>query len=175
MTLPLTSAHAPLMAYGDADMNTAAAVINLDDQPHPADAPKTGPITVIDEDGTVTVVDEDADLGGGLPARAIMQPDGTVILPLRKPVALTVRSAQHGDRTETYDKLTFRGLVGADIRAVSAASEASRPIVLIARATGIREAVMNALFDRMSGADIMDAQECVQHFLGSGSKTKTRS
>ncbi|WP_323034525.1 phage tail assembly protein [Pararhodobacter sp.] len=156
-------------------MTKDAAIINLDDLPNEDAGRDTGPATVIDEDGTVTVVDEDAELGGGLPVRAILNPDGTVTLPLRKPVALTVRSARHGDRTETYDKLSFRGLVGADIRAVSAASEASRLIVLMARATGIREAVMNALFDRMDGGDIMDAQECVQHFFGNGKQTKTRS
>ena len=155
-------------------MNTTTT-INLDEQPYGGDTLSSAPAVVVDEDGTTTVVDEDAELGGGLPVRAILNRDGTVTLPLREAVPLTVRSATHGERTQTYDKLTFRRMRGADIRAVTAASDDSRPVVLMARATGISPMVMNALFDRMDGADIMDAQECVQHFFGSGKKTKTRS
>lgn len=129
---------------------------------------------VIDEEPGAGVIDEDAELGE-LPARAIRNPDGTITLPLRKPVTLTIRNSRGGERAEAYEKLTLRDLTGADFRAIQAASPAAQPIVTLARATGIREAVMNALYDRMAASDIVDAAACAFSFLGDGAKAKTRA
>lgn len=135
---------------------------------------KPAAVHVIDEEPGAGVVDEDAELGE-LPARAIRNPDGTITLPLRKPVTLTIRNSRGGERAETHEKLTLRDLTGADFRAIQAASPAAQGIVTLARSTGIREAVMNALYDRMVAADIVDAAACAFSFLGDGAKAKTRA
>jgi len=145
----------------------------------PAKSPATAPTTTViveEEPGAgAGVVDEDAALGGELPAKAIRNPNGTITLPLRKPVTLTIRNARGGERTETYEQLILRDLNGADFRAIQAASPAAQGVVTLARATGIREAVMNALYDRMAAADIVDAVACAYSFLGDGAKAKTRT
>lgn len=133
--------------------------------PDPAAPPLRG--VVIDEDPGL-VVDEEQDLVGGLPARAVRNADGTVTLPLRYPVALTVRSSAGATRTETYAELTFHRLTGADIRALQSASKESQPALLLARSSRTREAVMSAVFDRMDAADIADASLVVESFFGAG-------
>lgn len=152
------------------------STIIIDDEP--AKSPATAPTTVIVEEepgAGAVVVDEDAALGGELPARAIRNPNGTITLPLRKPVTLTIRNSRGGERAETYEELILRDLTGADFRAIQAASPAAQGVVTLARATGIREAVMNALYDRMTGADIVDAAACAMSFLPDGAKAKART
>lgn len=144
-----------------------ADVIDLDDeQPRPLAS------AVIAEDGASdAVVVEDAELGADLPARAIRNEDGSITLPFRFPVSVTIKSAQHGTRSERYEKLTFHRLTGADLRAVDAASAASKGVVMLARSARIRESLMGGLFDRMDGADIVDATACVGSFFPNGAKT----
>lgn len=129
---------------------------------------------VTEEEPGAGVIDEDAQLGD-LPARATRNADGTITLPLRKPVTLTIRNSRGGERSQTFETLTLRDLTGADFRAIQAASPAAQPIVTLARSTGTREAVMNALYDRMAAADIVDAAACAFSFLGDGAKAKTRA
>jgi hypothetical protein len=134
------------------------------------DGPALPALPIVDETGAA-IVDEDADLQGSLPARAIRNGDGSITLPLLMPVTLTVRSAQRGTRSETYSVLTLHPLVGADLRALQAASKESGAVVMLARSARIREGVMNVLFDKMSGRDITEASEVVESFFGSGRKT----
>ncbi|GLK85685.1 phage tail assembly protein [Ancylobacter defluvii] len=150
--------------------STAPIVISDDEERSPAPAS-----AVVVDDHPVVVVDEDAGLGGELPTRAQRNPNGSVSLPLRRPVAILRKSSHHGDRQETIDVLTFRELNGADLRAVAATAEAHKPIVMLARSAGINEAVMGKVYDNMSAADIADASTVVASFFGDGPKGKTRS
>ncbi|MEP9350567.1 phage tail assembly protein [Xanthobacter sp. KR7-225] len=143
-----------------------AITIDLDETK--AGAAATAPAAVVVDDDPGLVVDEEQDLVGGLPARAVRNGDGTVTLPLRFPVALTVRSSTGATRTESYAELTFHRLTGADIRALQSASKESQPALLLARSSRTREAVMNAVFDRMDAADIADASKVVESFFGAG-------
>lgn len=139
----------------------AAIVVDLDDEkPSPA-AP-----AVVDE--SPAVVNEDADLAGGLPKRAVTNEDGSITLPLRFPVTLTIRSSSAGTRTETYADLTFHRLLGGDIRAIQSASKETQGAVMLARSARIREPIMNVLFDKLDAADIADSGQIVGTFLGNG-------
>ena len=149
--------------------NAPAIVIGDED-----DLAPVGGTVILDED-LGAAVDEDADLGGELPKRATRNDDGSITLTLRKPLPVLIRSAKNGERTETYSELTFHDLVGADIRAITAASEASRPIVMLAKAARLREALMNSLFDRMPAAHISYAQTFVSSSFGAVPKGKSAS
>lgn len=148
--------------------NGSDTVVTLDDE-----APKgAAPAAVVDEDaGPAAVVDEDADFEGGLPARAVENGDGTVTLPLRTAVTLTIRSKDRGERQQTFEELKFHRMAGSDMRAIMAASRDAQPVVMLARSTRLRQAVMNALFDRMDAADLSDAAQVCSHFFGSGRTT----
>ncbi|HWJ72410.1 MAG TPA: phage tail assembly protein [Kaistia sp.] len=145
------------------------AVIDLDEDRHTPVLGSTGSGTIVEE-GATSVVDEDADLGDGIPARARRNGNGSITLPLRYPVTLTIKSATNGTRDETYAELTFHRLTGADLRAMDAASAQSKQVVFLARSTRIREAVMNVLFDKMDGGDLLDAGNVVGSFFPSGPK-----
>lgn len=155
-------------------MHTPGAIV-IDDETTPAGAPTTTSVVIEEETGSPAVVDEDAALGGELPAHAVRNDNGTVTLTLRKPVTLTIRNSRGGERSETYAELTFRDLNGADFRAIGAAAPAAQQVVTLARSTGIREAVMNALFDKMTGADIIDAGQCALSFLPDSARAKSRT
>ncbi|ABS69709.1 hypothetical protein Xaut_4488 [Xanthobacter versatilis] len=128
----------------------------------------TTALDLVEEAGPSVVVDEDADLAGGLPPRAVTNADGSITLPLRHPVTLQIKSSSGGVRSETYDKLTFNRFVGADLRAIQSTAKDSQGTVILARSARIREAVMAVLYDRMDGADIMDAIKIAEVFLGGG-------
>lgn len=149
-------------------------VINLDDGETREMIGITSGSVIVDELAGVTaaagVVDEDADLGD-LPKRAVRNGDGSVTLTLRFPVTITIRSAQHGSRQETYPALTFHRLTGADLRAIHAASEAAKEAVALARSTRIREQLMAGIYDLADAADLADASTVITSFLPSGRKT----
>lgn len=128
------------------------------------------PAAVVDET-PAAVVDENASSEGTLPAHAIRNDDGSVTLPLRRPQELQIRSASGQVRTERFDVLTFHRLTGADLRAIAAAARDSQGAVMLARSARRREPIMNALFDRMDGADIADAVKVVESFFPSGPST----
>lgn len=136
-------------------------------------APEAAPAVVLEEGGTAAanVVLEDGDPDGALPKGAVLNPDRSVTLTLRFPVTLTIRSGSGQERQEIFDKLVFHRLSGADMRAISAASRESSAVIAFARSTRKRETIMNALFDRMDGADIEAAGTVIEHFFGSGRKT----
>jgi hypothetical protein len=123
------------------------------------------------EDTPVVVLDEAA-AADPLPERAVRNEDGSITLPLLYPVTLKFKKASSGDvREETLEELVMRRLTGADMRAITAASNGHMVAVGIARSARIGEAKMMALFDRMDGADANAAAQVVGFFLGSGRPT----
>lgn len=126
---------------------------------------------VLDEAGNKvaeTIVDEAKPDTPALPKLAIKNADGTVTLPLRLKVDVRIRDHNGKERTDTYDKLTFHHLTGADIRAVQAAAKDMVNVVAFARATKISQNVMNVLFDKMHGADVNDGGEIIAAFMNGG-------
>lgn len=107
------------------------------------------------ETASPAVVDESRD-ATGLPERAVQNDDGTVTLPLRRPVTLSVRNAA-GKVTETvYSELVFNELFGSDMRAITSAKEDARVDVLLSRSLKIPQAVARALFDQLTRKDAED-------------------
>ena len=113
--------------------------------------------------GAVVVEDEEPGKKG-LPARAVLNADGTVTLQLVKPVVLTISKGGQ-ERSETFAELTFRELTGADLRVVAQEKDdMRRTIMTLARATGTSSVVMNVLFDRMAQRDVAGATEVISYF-----------
>ncbi|WP_152979827.1 hypothetical protein [Mesorhizobium sp. 1M-11] len=133
---------------------------------------------VVDEDAAVAVrpalpadvVDEDVDPLDKLPPRAIPNADGSVTLPLLYPKELQIRKLGK-IRTDRFDSLTFHRLTGADQRAIAATSEETMSVVAFARSTRLSQAVMNALFDKMDGADIAAGGQVLNSFFATGRTT----
>ncbi|MFN3362721.1 MAG: hypothetical protein ACK40W_02055 [Allorhizobium sp.] len=126
---------------------------------------------VIEEGGTkAVIIDEDGDETDKLPSRAIRNDDGSVTLPLIEPVTITTRK-DGKVRERAFESLTFYRLKGADIHAIAAASKENDTVVTFARSTRTMQAVMNAVFDKMDAADIVDGSRVINHFLTSGRKT----
>ena len=132
----------------------------------------SGLVSNLVDEAPEAFVDEDGGLGPALPERARRNADGSVTLPLLYPVTLRIRSSTGGERSETYRELTFHRLNGGAIRAIQSASPATAGVVLLAKSAGVRDAVMNVLYDRMDGADITDAVAVVEGFFGSGAKPR---
>ncbi|HEV2501604.1 MAG TPA: hypothetical protein VGV39_00925 [Mesorhizobium sp.] len=131
---------------------------------------------VVDEDGPASIatdadiVDEDIDPLDRLPPHAKKNGDGSVTLPLKFPQDLQIR--KNGKvRTDRYEQLVFHRLNGADQRAIAAAKEDDMGVVAFARSTRISQAVMNALFDRMDGADIAAGGQVLNSFFATGRTT----
>lgn len=119
----------------------------------------------------VVVVAEDGD-EAPLPKRAVLQDDGSIVLPLIYPVTLRFkRPSSDQVREESFDQLHFRRMTGADMRAIAAATAGAGSMVTLARSARIPEAKFSPIFDRMDAADIDDAFAVVSRFLGTGRKT----
>lgn len=146
--------------------------IDLDEDQGPGIVTSSGTSTdVIDEGGTKgAIIDEDGDVLDKLPEHAIRNDDGSVTLPLIEPVTITTKK-DGKVRERTFESLTFYRLKGADIQAIAAASKESETIVTFARSTRTMQAVMNAVFDKMDAADIVDSGRVINHFLTSGRRT----
>ncbi len=133
---------------------------------------------VVDEDAAVQagatlpadVVDEDVNPLDKLPPRAVTNADGSVTLPLLYPRELQVRKLGKV-RTDSFDTLTFHRLTGADQRAIAAASDEMMSVVAFSRSTRLSQAVMNALFDKMDGADIAAGGQVLNSFFATGRTT----
>lgn len=145
----------------------AKSTLNIDvDETAVTDAVAPGAVVIGDTPAEAAgVVDEDGGINGELPARAVRLDGGRVRLPLRYPVTLTIKSSSGAARQERYEALDFSRLNGAAMRAIGAASDDAKTVVAIAKSTGIRDAVMSALYDKMDAADINDAGKIVLHFL----------
>lgn len=104
------------------------------------------------------VVDDDAAASkkATLPERAIRNDDGTITLPLLRPVSLTIKTAA-GQREETYDALTFREMTGLNLRMIAQAAPEKQTVVALAQATGIKQHRMDPLFDNMLARDVTAA------------------
>ncbi|GGG31017.1 hypothetical protein GCM10010964_18700 [Caldovatus sediminis] len=154
-----------------ADIPPAAeAVIELGEDGHPLAAPaaETAPAAAPD----VVELGEDGEDGQGLPRQAARRADGSIALALRHPVVLRWRTAgTEAVREERIERLVLHRLTGADLRAVTAASEANRAVVAIARSARIPEGKFGAIFDRMDAADLDAAARVLEHFFGPGRKT----
>lgn len=97
-----------------------------------------------------------------LPARAIRNDDGTVTLPLLKPVTIGFKSSTTAKvRQETTSELTFHELTGADLRIVMQQTPDMQPVALLARSARIAINRMTPLFDRMAQRDISAATDIV--------------
>lgn len=159
---------------------TSAHEIDLDED---AETEAESSDAVIDEDAPVAlaspdddVVDEDAELDPAdrLPKRAVRNADGSVTLPLLYPVKIR-RKRNERVREQTFERLVFHRLTGADQRAIAAASEDMQGVVAFARSTRENQAVMNKLFDKMDAADITAGGQVLNNFFASGPRTGRRS
>jgi hypothetical protein len=117
------------------------------------------------------VVREDEAAASGLPKRAVLNPDGTVALPLRYPVTLRVQRGGETLREDVHEAITFHRMTGADLRAITAASGDAGVAVAVARSSRLSLPVAMKLFDRMDAADAADAAAVAGFFLGSGDRT----
>lgn len=129
--------------------------------------------TIIDEgsNGTTVIIDEDgSDELDKLPQRAVVNDDGSVTLPLLESVTITTKK-DGKVRERVYDSLTFHRLKGADIQAIANAGKEKDTVVTFGRSTRIMQAMMNAIFDKLDAADIVDGGKIINHFLNSGRKT----
>ena len=112
------------------------------------------------------VEDEDAaDVPSGkLPARAVLNDDGSIALQLFKPVTLTIRKGDK-EHQETYKELVFHELSGLDMRLVTQEKdEMKQTVMTLARATRMPSVRMNVLFDRLSQRDIKGATDIIKYF-----------
>lgn len=125
------------------------------------------PAAAAPADPDVVELDEGDD--EGLPDHAIEQPDGTIRLPLKRPVTLKFKSAG-SIREERFEELVFHRLTGADMRVIKGAKPEHMTPVAMARSTRIHEGKMNAVYDRMDAIDTTSADLVVMHFLGGGLK-----
>lgn len=136
--------------------------------------PKEVPAAVVDEDETeeirqtsAVVVEDDSaseSLAGKLPPRAVLNDDGSVTLPLTKPVTLTIRKGEK-DTPETYKELVFHELTGAGVRLVTQEKdEMKQTVMTLALSTRMSSVRMNVLFDRLSQRDIKGATDIIKYF-----------
>lgn len=118
------------------------------------------------------IIDETRDAVFQLPEGATQNADGTVTLRLQKPVRVKIKKATGEIREETYSSLTLRPFTGADLRAIQSTPAEMQNIVTFSRAAGIREVVMNSLYDRMNATDIIKAAEIMNAFITGGRPKK---
>lgn len=111
------------------------------------------------------IVEEGADDGAGkkakLPERAIRNEDGSITLPLLRPVEIKFTKNGQVTRSETVESLRLRELNGADMRIVLQASSDMQPVVTLARAADMTTQKMTVLFDRLGARDIAAATAIV--------------
>lgn len=118
------------------------------------------------------IIDETRDDVYQWPDGATQNADGTVTLRLQHPVTVKIKKATGEIREETYSSLTLRPFTGADLRAIQSTSAEMQNIVTFSRAAGIREVVMNSLYDRMNATDIIKAAEIMNAFMNGGRPKK---
>ena len=114
------------------------------------------------------VVSAEGGAGEKLPKRAVRNDDGTITLPLRMPVTLTVKRPSQGAQSETFDHLTFHAMTGADLAQISVVSDENRGAALVARSAQEPLAVVVAMFRKMDARDARDAQVCAGFFISDG-------
>ncbi len=135
------------------DQNDTDVVVDLDDTSDPI-APALAKAEV-----------DEADDEKILPKGCEKNADGSVTVTLLYPKTITVRSASGGVREEKYERLTFHRLTGADLNAVRSTSPETEQIVLFTRSSRVRSAMMQALYPKLDGADIMRCGRVLNTFL----------
>ena len=118
--------------------------------------------------GDEPIVDETRNDVFRLPEAATQNADGTVTLALQTPISVKIKKSNGEIREENYHQLTLRPFTGADLRAIQSTSSEMQNVVMLARATGIREPVMNGLFDKMDASDILKAADIINAFMNGG-------
>ncbi len=153
-------------------MSDTNTVIDLTD-PAASAAPGTDPAAAVNVDAPIAVDLDDAD--DKLPKRAAVNDDGSVTLPLLKPVVLTWRKGGQ-DTQETVDAVTLRRLNGKDVRTIMSSSGDAFALKLTAASVQAQYSPVQwaAIYDRMDGADAMDVFLVAQRFLTSGPQTPGR-
>jgi len=99
--------------------------------------------------------------GEGLPEKAVEQPDGSIVLPLRAP-------ATDGDGTQ-HAELVFRRFKADALIAMQNAKDLLG--TALHRATGLSLKAAAALIDDMDGADVMAAQRVIGFLSGLGRRS----
>lgn len=127
-------------------------------------------VVVEDTGKPVDLVDEDAGDTDKLPEHATVNDNGSITLPLFKPVKITVKK-DGTTRELEFSSLTFSRLTGADMQAIAVAPKEKETAVVFSRSTRIMQARMDAVFAKLDMADILDGSRVINHFLTSGRKT----
>lgn len=116
----------------------------------------------VDEAAVSLPVVEDGDQKSTrLPDRAVLNDDGSVTLPLKREIPLSIKGSDGRTREDVFTTLTFHELLGADMRLILQAAADKQPVVTFARSTRLSQAVMTALFDKLSLKDINDGSAIV--------------
>lgn len=159
MTTALNSSKSLTIDLDEDAGQSADAVVDLD-----------RPVAIDGKPLDTDIIDEDANPLDTLPKDAKRNEDGSVTLPLN--VEVTLRTKKDGKVKErVFKELVFYRLVGADQRAIAAASDEHQVVTSFARATRNNQAVMNALFDKMDLSDITRGGRVLNYFLNNGPKT----
>lgn len=138
-------------------------VVNLD-----GSAPEAGPAEAL-EPGVVSL-DDDIPDDMKLPKHAIPRADGTIELPLLRPVTMKFKKGGQV-REEVTDRLVFHPLTGADMRVISAKPQEKILSTAMARSIRMVEMKADAIYDRMDARDVDAAGRCVMHFIDGGRQT----
>lgn len=125
-----------------------------------------GKPTVIDQADDIPVLREDD--APELPSGATLNEDASITLPLLVPVVLKFKKPGGTPQEEPYDHLSLRRLTGTDMRKVIAASGARSTALVLSAATGLSQAKVALLQDRMDAADVRAAQAVIVALLGMG-------
>ncbi len=133
------------------------------DEDLPTAAPAEEP-GVIDEDAAAVPAGEE------FPAHAVLNDDGTVLLPLRYPVTLRFKRGGE-EREERVAELLLHRLTGRDRRLLAEAKPARMTETAVRLSARLPEIRAVAVYDRMDAADIEAAERVVLHFLGNGRRT----
>jgi len=123
-----------------------------------------------DKPSDAVTIEDDA--ANPLPKRAVLQDDGTVVLPLLYPVTLSWKLPGNAAPTlDSFNTFTMRRLNGRDMKALTGAPRGDSTMVSISLSSGIKQHIFKHVFDRMDAADIQAAAEVVNYFLTSGPTT----
>lgn len=144
--------------------------LDEDEGKAPVDAASGETIVIEDTGSKADIVDEDAGDTDKLPDHAIVNDNGSVTLPLFKPVTITTKK-DGKIREREFSSLTFQRLTGADMQAIAIAPKEKETAVVFARSTKTMQALMDAIFAKLDMADIVDGGRVINHFLTSGRKT----
>lgn len=119
----------------------------------------------------VPVIDDERD-DDVLPEHAELQADGSVRLPLLRPVVLRwKKSSSDQVRENRFDELVMHRFTGADMMAIQSNGAGSAAVAAIGRSARIALQRMKPLYELMDGADIQAAGQVCSFFLSPGRRT----